>query len=370
MTDRITDTRTHKENIDKLSVQGGPFDAWGANSTYQKAIDPLSEDASLTKERKELHKRLLDKYKETHGYDNIDTERKTIMMAGAPGAGKSTTLKRALDGSPDTYLPIDPDAFKVLLIEEAIKSGEINTFYNIPEVKQLTDQGEKFFPMDFGSLVHQESTYLASELLEDAIADDKNVIIDKVYSNPKTLQDGINDLAENGYTDISLINVEVTQENSHNRVYSRWEHDYTHTLTTGQGLGGRPVPAEFIDSVFDPKLRGEHPSGPARATYEAAKNNDTVTSYTVWDNNGSEPQRIFAAKGDSLKAWREAGAVPATKPQPNRQQSPETQLSLNNRLSTTRGQSPQKDAGPKPQQNNNDQHHKRRKPPEQGGPRL
>ncbi len=25
MTDRITDTRTHKENIDKLSVQGGPF---------------------------------------------------------------------------------------------------------------------------------------------------------------------------------------------------------------------------------------------------------------------------------------------------------------------------------------------------------
>ena len=55
-------------------------------------------------------------------------------------------------------------------------------------------------------------------------------------------------------------------------------------------------------------------------------NNDTVTSYTVWDNNGSEPQRIFAAKGDSLKAWREAGAVPAAKPQPNRQQSPETQL--------------------------------------------
>ncbi len=29
MTDRITDTRTHKENIDKLSVQDGPFDAWG-----------------------------------------------------------------------------------------------------------------------------------------------------------------------------------------------------------------------------------------------------------------------------------------------------------------------------------------------------
>ena len=168
MTDRITDTRTHKENIDKLSVQGGPFDAWGPNSTYQKAIDPLSEDFSFTPEREALHERLLDKYKETHGYDNISSSNKAIMMAGAPGAGKSTTLKRALDGSSDTYLPIDPDAFKVLLIEEAIKSGEINTFYNIPEVKQLTDQGEKFFPMDFGSLVHQESTYLAGEILKDA----------------------------------------------------------------------------------------------------------------------------------------------------------------------------------------------------------
>ena len=369
MTDRITDTRIHKENIDKLSVQGGPFDAWGPNSTYQNYLK-YGSTTRFTPEREALHERLLDKYKETHGYDKISSSNKAIMMAGAPGAGKSTTLKRALDGSPDTYLPIDPDAFKVLLIEEAIKSGEINTFYNIPEVKQLTDQGEKFFPMDFGSLVHQESTYLAEELLKDAQREDKNVILDRVYSNPSTLQQDIDRLQKKGYQDISLINVEVTQENSHNRVYSRWEHDYTHTLTTGQGLGGRPVPAEFIDSVFDPKLRGEHPSGPARATYEAAKNNDTVTSYTVWDNNGSEPQRIFAAKGDSLHAWREAGAVPATKPQPNRQQSPETQLSLNNRLNTTRGQSPQKDAGPKPQQNNNDQHHKRRKPPEQGGPRL
>ena len=140
MTDRITDTRTHKENIDKLSVQGGPFDAWGANSTYQKAIDPLSEDASLTKERKELHKRLLDKYKETHGYDNIDTERKTIMMAGAPGAGKSTTLKRALDGSPDTYLPIDPDAFKVLLIEEVVVN-EVVYFCGVEVVPGSADAG-------------------------------------------------------------------------------------------------------------------------------------------------------------------------------------------------------------------------------------
>ena len=125
MTDRITDTRTHKENIDKLSVQGGPFDAWGPNSTYQNHLK-YGSTTRFTPEREALHERLLDKYKETHGYDNIDTGRKTIMMAGAPGAGKSTTLKRALDGSSDTYLPIDPDAFKVLLIEEAIKSGEIN----------------------------------------------------------------------------------------------------------------------------------------------------------------------------------------------------------------------------------------------------
>ena len=145
-------------------------------------------------------------------------------------AGKSTTLKRALDGSPDTYLPIDPDAFKVLLIEEAIKSGEINTFYNIPEVKQLTDQGEKFFPMDFGSLVHQESTYLAEELLKDAQREDKNVILDRVYSNPSTLQRDIDRLQKKGYQDVSLINVEVTQENSHNRVYSRWEHDYSREI--------------------------------------------------------------------------------------------------------------------------------------------
>ncbi|MDK7354051.1 hypothetical protein QP511_11705, partial [Rothia aeria] len=98
---RITDTRTHKENIDKLSVQGGPFDAWGPNSTYQNHLK-YGSTTRFTPEREALHERLLDKYKETHGYDNIDTGRKTIMMAGAPGAGKSTTLKRALDGSSDT----------------------------------------------------------------------------------------------------------------------------------------------------------------------------------------------------------------------------------------------------------------------------
>ncbi|BAV86666.1 hypothetical protein RA11412_0367 [Rothia aeria] len=115
--------------------------------------------------------------------------------------------------------------------------------------------------------------------------------------------------------------MEVTQENSHNRVYSRWEHDYTHTLTTGQGLGGRPVPAEFIDSVFDPKLRGEHPSGPARATYEAAKNNDTVTSYTVWTTTAPNRSVFSRQKATAFtlgekqgRPRRQASTKPAAEP--------------------------------------------------------
>ena len=51
MTDRITDTRTHKENIDKLSVQDGPFDAWGPNSTYQNHLKYGSTTRLLQSEK-------------------------------------------------------------------------------------------------------------------------------------------------------------------------------------------------------------------------------------------------------------------------------------------------------------------------------
>ncbi len=125
MTDRITDTRTHKENIDKLSVQGGPFDAWGPNSTYQKAIDPLSEDASPTKERKELHKRLLDKYKETHGYDNIDTGRKTIMMAGAPEQAKALPSKELSMEALTPTCPLTLTPLKCSSLKKPLKAEKL-----------------------------------------------------------------------------------------------------------------------------------------------------------------------------------------------------------------------------------------------------
>lgn len=175
-----------------------------------------------------------------------------------------------------------------MLLLEAIRDGSYDSFIKPPEVKAREAAGERFYPMELASLVHEESSLLARQLRRQAIAHGKNVIIDTVLSNPAAAVQLGRMLAENGYR-IEVVDVEVPYEVSAASIEGRWREEYERVvageLSDVEELGGRWVPSEYARSMF----RGEgEPSWPAVAAERLATTVPAVARYRVYQ--GQEPR--------------------------------------------------------------------------------
>jgi chloramphenicol 3-O-phosphotransferase len=175
------------------------------------------------------------------------TERRAIVLAGPPGAGKSTTLGKVLGDDRDNWLVIDPDEFKKMLLNEAVRDGTYESIIKPQAVRDLEADGQRFYPLELASLVHEESTAIAKALRHEALRDGVNVVIDSTLASPRKAHEIGAELTAAGY-DIHVIDVEVPQELSEQRVRLRWESAYSYG--DAEHLGGRWVPSEFIDALY------------------------------------------------------------------------------------------------------------------------
>ncbi len=124
---------------------------------------------------------------------DVPCEFKAIIAGGLGGAGKTTVLTQYAGIDLSQYLMINPDDMK----EEMAQRGMI------PEVEGLS-------PMEASELVHEESSYLASQLALRAQADGKNLIWDITMSSEESVEGRINELASAGYTQIDGIFVDIS----------------------------------------------------------------------------------------------------------------------------------------------------------------
>lgn len=194
---------------------------------------------------------------------NVLAERKAIVLAGPPGAGKSEAKNQLL--SPDereTYLTVDPDVFKAKLLGRAAADGTYETWIKPAEVKQLESQGERFFPMELASLVHEESSIIGQEMRLAAMRQGLNIIVDGVLASAEKALALGRQLEENGY-DVKVVDVEATFEISENGIRQRWSESYENALNGKDPLGGRWVPSEYARDVFD------GPGGKSKPEYAA-----------------------------------------------------------------------------------------------------
>lgn len=243
----------HRENVRALAKPG---EALAPNSPNATINNPLwfrlnrNGQPERRAGRVRLHESVKDQYVNRH--PAVRQERRAIVLAGPPGAGKSTALKQVLGIKIGEYLTIDADEFKRSLLEEAIRDGSYET-HIVPEaVKVLVLTGEAFYPLELSSLVHEESSMIAKQLRQDAIERGDNIIIDSVLSDADKalLLGSVLDAA--GYT-IHLIDVEVPYELSEQRIAARWQESYEAALARKEGaeLGGRWVPSEYARDVFN-----------------------------------------------------------------------------------------------------------------------
>jgi chloramphenicol 3-O-phosphotransferase len=237
----------HRQTIRSLSRPGGPLAPDGPTSTKQNLAWFSAGDIQRPRPaRVRLWRALLDGARAEHPAALPD--RRAIVLAGPPGAGKSTVLAETLgDRAPD-WLLVDADEFKVRLLRQALADGSYETFLKPGAVRDLERRGEAFFPLELAPLVHEESAVLARMLRDQAIAGGVNLVIDSVLWNTDAAIQLGEDLDAADYT-VEVIDVEVPYQVSQDRIAARWRRAQ---LADDGGLGGRWVPSDYARGVFDP----------------------------------------------------------------------------------------------------------------------
>lgn len=179
-----------------------------------------------------------------------------ILLAGPPGAGKSTLLKKLFEdenlANPnitgglklEDFVVIDADNIKTMLLEQASKDGSLDSFIKPASFKALEDFGVSFSPLEFASLVHEESSIIAEDLRKKAIAGGYNVIFDQVCSNQKKVEDLVGQLSTEGYY-VSVVEIHADFKFSEQSAFNRTIH------ALQDGMSARYVPTEVVKDMYD-----------------------------------------------------------------------------------------------------------------------
>lgn len=265
VSDLDTQVAAHMAQVRRLSRAGGPLSVEGSTATTN--VGAWFRGGEPTPLRRRLHRQLL---VEANAGARADQERHAIVMAGPPGAGKSTVRVpfMAAEGlDPASYTVIDADHFKEGLVHAALADGSYERFIKPSEIRQLEAAGERFFPLEMSALLQEESGLLARAQQRQLLRAGANVIIDTVLSNPDKAVELGGRLEAMGYT-VTVLDVEVSAELSQARIEHRWALAYREALTgVGSAGGGRWVPSEYARQVFDGP---QGPGGPSRSEAAAA----------------------------------------------------------------------------------------------------
>lgn len=151
----------HRETVRAWARAGGPLNpASGHATANNRDWFTRTPDGELQPRaaRRELHARLVDEYR-AHFLD-VRSERKAIILAGPPGAGKSAVLADVLGADRSAWLTVDADEFKRPLLTTAIKDGSYAGAILPPEVRAAKAAGGEVLPPR-GDLPRSRSVRLA-----------------------------------------------------------------------------------------------------------------------------------------------------------------------------------------------------------------
>ncbi|MBF4618217.1 zeta toxin family protein [Clavibacter sp. VKM Ac-2873] len=309
----------HLATLRQLSAEGGPVagDAPTAtinNSRWWDGGKPTqSRQALLDKLEREAVSEVPD----------LRAESRAIVLAGPPGAGKSSIRERVLGPRSDHFLVVDADEFKGRLLREAVADGSYESWIKPAAVREREAAGERFHPMELSSLVHAESAAIADSLRQNAIAARKNVVIDTVLSSDTKARQIMGELERAGY-DVQVVDVEVPREVSEERIRQRWQEG-NERADKGGGLGGRWVPSEFGAWVYGQPDGSSRPEANARMV---AVESPAVSRYRVYRTTAEqaevkasprlETDMSRATRGGPLVPTRSgpAAEVPQARPLP------------------------------------------------------
>src|SRR5699024_9326154 len=152
LADRVSEAiDRHIDHVRALTRRGGPLDPRGETASIHNPAW-FWPDGTTTAARRRLHATI--RAEILAGVDaEAEPSRRAMVLAGPPGAGKSTLRRGPLREEVAGYVLIDPDEIKTRLLQEARSDGSLESFLTPGAVRDLEAGGERFFPLELSALV-------------------------------------------------------------------------------------------------------------------------------------------------------------------------------------------------------------------------
>ncbi len=231
----------------------------------------MSDDKAYTlphEAHEKIHQQIArKKLADTSARDNP----KAVVLAGQPGAGKSGLVKRAV-------VDLSPNGGVVVVDTDALRAHH-------PKYKELLAENDR----TAADLVQEDAGRWADELAQDAIAKQRNLIIDGTLKNPKNARRLCRDLKERGY-EVEIRALAVSKEDSIQGVYARYEH------RKSQDAPGRWVSEK---EVHDPAYEG------LPKTLSALEQGGYADRLTVYKRGEDGPVLVHSGRGASRALEKE-----------------------------------------------------------------
>ncbi|MCK8671533.1 MULTISPECIES: zeta toxin family protein [unclassified Rhodococcus (in: high G+C Gram-positive bacteria)] len=223
--------KTHAR-LDSWCAPGGVLDAGGDRASFRLYADDPS--------RRHTRAAIVDAYLAEQ--DGIDRDgRCAIVTAGVPGAGKSSAIEsRGLAGK--GWRVLDSDRIKDHLIRDGLDRGVYDDLLDV-----VLPDGRRLRPRELATLVHRESTQILDTVQEHCIEAGENIVIEGTFRWDGLGAQLLTELGGAGYTELTIVDVEVTCETALHRAQHRW---WSGRIDPDNELGGRFTPTTAITDLY------------------------------------------------------------------------------------------------------------------------
>ncbi len=209
-----------------------------------------------TPERKALHQAISDKAFAGKTPVGPDHKPVAVVMYGGTASGKSTFTKGISGGN---YVTVDADGVK----------GQLPEFQHAIDIHGAGEDAPEYTSArDAAGVVHEESSDVAKQIRDKAIAGNHNLIMDGTGANGEKYGKMIDGLKAKGYH-IRIIGSTIHVDEAVKRAAKR------------ANGSGRFVPEHFI----------RHAYGAIPGSF--AQNKDKADEFQLYDNTAKEPVKIY-----------------------------------------------------------------------------
>lgn len=233
-------------NVMKEAPQSFARDINNDQPTAQKY---KNEKGEYKQERKELHDKILNKALEgVHSVPPPEGQKPVLILTGGgSGSGKSAVMRKAKEQMKEDLVHVDSDQIK----------------NELPEYKEMLKAGND----KAAALAHDESSELASEMVNKAMSESKPILLDSTLKNVEKFKKLISKAKAAGY-EVHIAFADVPVEVAKERAAKRAERS------------GRKVPDNIIEDSH---------KGAIQSLGQLIDDVDTATVYSTMN----EPKEVY-----------------------------------------------------------------------------